>query len=112
MGVLPAFNTDGLLPPGDYELTFGEIRSSLLVIGPGDPEWDTSWRRWLVEQLEVLMNQLWSVGIVEVFVDGSFVECKNRPGDIDGYFVCDQGERRVIERAGKNRFRSGLDVGP
>jgi hypothetical protein len=29
------------------------------------------------------------VGIREIFADGSFVEDKDHPNDIDGYFVCD-----------------------
>ena len=27
------FNSDGLLPVGDYELTLQELRSSMLVVG-------------------------------------------------------------------------------
>jgi hypothetical protein len=85
------FTEDGLLPPGDYELTLGELRESMLVYGPEDrsPTWDSTWRGQLVGRLEVLVNQLWQVGIAEVFVDGSFVEDKDHPNDIDGYFVCD-----------------------
>jgi hypothetical protein len=30
------------------------------------------------------------VGVTEIFVDGSFVEDKGHPGDIDGYFVCNR----------------------
>ena len=61
--------------------------------GPGDssacPNWDSPWRRKLVENLEVLIRQLWQVGITDVYIDGSFVENKDHPNDIDGYFVCD-----------------------
>ena len=32
--MLPTFTTDGYLPPGDYELTLGELRASMLVVGP------------------------------------------------------------------------------
>jgi hypothetical protein len=35
-----------------------------------------------------MTQQLWQVGIREVFADGSFVEEKDHPNDIDGYFVC------------------------
>ncbi len=89
--MVPVFTQDGLLPPGDYELTFAELRESLLVIGPGTsyPNWDTEWRGALVDNLEVLAKQLWQVGITEIFIDGSFVEDKEHPNDIDGYFVCD-----------------------
>jgi hypothetical protein len=81
------------LPPGDYEVSFDELRSSVLVLGPGEPMdypfWDARWRERLVDNLESLTHQLWHVGIRDVFADGSFVEDKDHPNDIDGYFVCD-----------------------
>lgn len=43
----------------------------------------------LVDNLAVMVDQLWQIGITEIFVDGSFVEDKDHPNDIDGYFVCD-----------------------
>lgn len=93
LAMIPPFNPDGLLPPGDYEVAFAELRRSVLVLGPGDPSeyptWDTDWRSQLVHNLEVLTRQLWQVGITEVFADGSFAEDKDHPNDIDGYFVCD-----------------------
>ncbi|MFA6033488.1 MAG: hypothetical protein WC889_11370 [Myxococcota bacterium] len=92
--MLPGFTTDGLLPPGDYELTLGELRTSLLVVGPGQffPNWDSAWRNQLVSNLEVMVRQLWEVDISEIFIDGSFVEDKEHPNDIDGYFACDMME--------------------
>jgi hypothetical protein len=91
MPSLPPFDAHGLLPPGDYELSFDELRRSSLVVGPGgaDGTWDTAWREALVGNLETMTRQLWQVGIQEVFADGSFVEEKDHPNDIDGYFVCD-----------------------
>lgn len=93
MAGIPTFEQDGLLPPGDYEVSFQELRQSVLVLGPGDPKdcpsWDAPWRETLVENLEVLTRQLWQIGITEVFADGSFAEDKDHPNDIDGYFVCD-----------------------
>ena len=90
MSNLPTFDALGLLPPGDYELTFEELRRSLLIVGPGNADrmWDSIWRESLVDNLEVMTRQLWQVGIREVFADGSFVEEKDHPNDIDGYFVC------------------------
>lgn len=89
---LPGFTADGLLPAADYELTIAELRESILVLGPGDPKdyptWDAAWREALVDRLAILINQLWQVGISDIFVDGSFVEDKHHPNDIDGYFVC------------------------
>jgi hypothetical protein len=93
MAVIPSFEPDGLLPPGDYEVSFDELRHSVLVLGPGDPKdypsWDALWRERLVSNLETLTRQLWQVGIQEVYADGSFAEDKDHPNDIDGYFVCD-----------------------
>jgi hypothetical protein len=34
------------------------------------------------------VTQLWEEGVTEIFLDGSFVEDKAHPHDIDGYFVC------------------------
>jgi hypothetical protein len=85
-----SFNDKGLLPPGDYEMTFDEIRESILVLGPGDdPNWDRLWRSKLVNNLEIMVKQLFKVGISDIYINGSFVQKKSHPNDIDGYFVCD-----------------------
>ena len=88
-----AFDADGMLAPGDHSVTFAELRKSMLVLGPGDPRdhpsWDAAWRSTLVDNLEILVKQLWRIGITDVFADGSFVEDKDHPNDIDGYFTCD-----------------------
>lgn len=90
---LPPFNSDGFLPPGDYELTEAELANSHLVLGsPSSPNWDTGWREKLCSNLANLTDQLRSVGITEIFIDGSFVEDKDHPNDIDGYFECDLQE--------------------
>jgi hypothetical protein len=87
---LPSFTADGVLPPADYEITLEELRESMLVRGPSDceayPNWDVAHRRMLVDNLGIMVQQLESVGIETIYVDGSFVEDKDRPHDIDGYF--------------------------
>lgn len=91
---LPTFTGEGVLPPGDYELTLEELQESFLVLGPADParcpNWDSAWRLQLVVNAAILVRQLWQVGISEIFLDGSFVEEKDHPNDIDGYFTCDR----------------------
>lgn len=93
MPAIPPFTPEGLLPPGDFEVTIEELRQSMLVLGPGEPNtcptWDAPWRLRLVDNLQILARQLWTVGIQEIFADGSFAEDKDHPNDIDGYFVCD-----------------------
>ena len=91
---IPSFTDEGLLPADDYEVTFSELRSSILVTGPREDSpwregWDAEWRAHLTRQAETLCRQLWSVGIDDIFLDGSFVEAKAHPNDIDGYFACD-----------------------
>lgn len=93
MSPLPGFTPDGVLPPGDYAMTLDQLQESILVLGPGPPSehpvWDAAWRHQLVTNLGVMVAQLWKVGIEEIFIDGSFVEDKDHPNDIDGYFACD-----------------------
>lgn len=87
---LPQFTEDGLLPPGDYPLSMEELRSSYLVTGEGlnSKTWDVDWRASLVNNLEKMVKQLWTFRIDKIFIDGSFVERKDHPNDIDGYFEC------------------------
>jgi len=88
---LPPFTSEGLLPPGDYELSLEELQESYLVVGDAASatDWDQAWRVKLVHNLAILVQQLWKVGIDDIFVNGSFVEDKVHPNDIDGYFVCE-----------------------
>ena len=89
--MLLEFTPEGVLPPGDYSISVAELCESTLVVGPGSayPNWDSLWRRKLVDNLSILVDQLWRVGIQDIYIDGSFVEDKDHPNDIDGYFVCD-----------------------
>jgi hypothetical protein len=93
--LLPTFSRNGLLPPGDYALTVRELARSFLVAGPRTRRrvrhWDADWRATLVANLGILAAELYQVGISQIFVNGSFVEEKDHPNDIDGYFVCDRG---------------------
>ena len=99
MVTITAFDSDGLLSPADYELSFDELRQSFLVLGPDDlgggSSWDAAWRAQLVDNLEILTRQLWQAGIQDVFADGSFAEDKDHPNDIDGYFVCTLDQLRT-----------------
>lgn len=98
---IPAFDSDGLLPPGDYEVSLDELQQSVLVLGAGNqeehPSWDRPWRERLVKNFGILTQQLWQVGIREIFADGSFAEDKDHPNDIDGYFVCGLDQLRSGE---------------
>jgi len=112
---LPPFNQDGLLPQGDYILTFDELRTSMLV-KPSlatAGQWDEQWRLTLVNNAELLVKELWQVGIKNVFLDGSFVEDKDHPNDIDGYFECDPRLLATVPSKGpkRNQYFQDLDLG-
>ena len=89
--LLPPFNSDGLLPPRDYPMNFEQLRGCFLVQGSDKtgPNWDTAWRLQLANNLEILATQLWKVDVKRIYVNGSFVEDKDHPNDIDGYFECE-----------------------
>jgi len=91
MELLPPFTSEGVLPEGDYQLTLSQLKTSHLVTGvySSHAVWNSSFRLELVENAEILIKQLWKVGIQMIFLNGSFVEDKSLPGDIDGYFECD-----------------------
>lgn len=101
MILIPQFDSDGVLPAADYEVSFDELRHSVLVLGPDKPNdhssWDAPWRAQLVDNIEVLSRQLWQAGIRDIFADGSFAEDKDHPNDIDGYFVCTLDQLRTGE---------------
>ena len=42
--MIPPFNSEGLLPAGDYEASFEELRRSILVVGP-----TRMWHKYRVE---------------------------------------------------------------
>jgi hypothetical protein len=87
--ILPRFNEDGFLPEGDYRMTLLELKESELVNNLTSG-WDREWRLQLVNNLEVVVEQLWQVNITDIYVNGSFVEDKDHPNDIDVYFNCDR----------------------
>ena len=92
---LPDFE-DYVLPPFDYCLTLEQLHASRLVVGSRSKSgWSVEQRGLLVNNLSILVKQLWQVGIEEIFVNGSFVEDKDYPNDIDGYFVCDESDIRT-----------------
>lgn len=106
MADVPDFDEHGMLPAGEYALELEALRASKLVHGGArrSESWDTAWRERLVANLATLAIQLWSVGVERIFIDGSFVEDKDHPNDIDGYFECDRShlfsgelERRLNE---------------
>jgi|GEM_PF-203370 len=91
------FDENGRLPPGDYSMNLDELAQSILVTGDEDRDdaWDTKWRLQLVQNLRIMIQQLWDEGITEIYIDGSFATDKLHPGDIDGYFAIQKPENML-----------------
>jgi hypothetical protein len=83
------FTAKGLLAPGEHDVTIDQLRSGILVTGPTPrgSGWDADHRSLLVDRLEAWLPKIWLSGARFVVVDGSFVEEKGRPSDLDAYFV-------------------------
>ncbi|MYE40439.1 MAG: hypothetical protein F4X27_09475 [Chloroflexi bacterium] len=72
--MIPAFDEDGLLPPGIHWISWEEV---------GDRFGGTAWRRLLIAGLRTAMENLKDAGCRTVYVDGSFVTAKEAPNDFD-----------------------------
>jgi hypothetical protein len=89
--MIPPFDARGLLPH-DCQTTLDELELSFLVTGKGvdSSSWDAPWRHQLVQNLRAVARTFWQAGGVrEIWIDGSFVEARDQPGDIDCLFFLD-----------------------
>jgi hypothetical protein len=76
-GVIPDFTDAGALPPGEWQTNLDEIEEKLAWSGR---------RRELLAGLRKALSLMGSCGVERVYLDGSFVTDKDRPGDIDGCY--------------------------
>jgi hypothetical protein len=76
--VMPAFDAHGNLPEGDWNATWDEITARF---GAGVR------RSEILAGLEVVLDMLVSRGVVEIYLDGSFVTDIRRPKDVDVVYV-------------------------
>ena len=87
--MIPRFTAYGVLPH-DGVATLKELRLSHLVTGEGSGSvgWDAAWRGELVNRVgHVFELFMIAGGVTEFWLDGSFVEAVDRPGDVDAYFT-------------------------
>lgn len=71
------------LPPGDHEATLSEVESAFGSSGFK--------RRQLMDGLREVATRLWGLGVETIWVDGSFISSKERPGDVDVIYVRPDG---------------------
>jgi len=72
--MLPAFTSEGLLPPGEHSASWEEVRSRF--------GWNER-RRILLGGLSGALIPLRTAGCNRIFLDGSFVTNKDMPADYD-----------------------------
>lgn len=104
---IPLFNAHGLLPPGIYPATFEELAGRLGF----SPK-----RQDMIEHgLRPVLEQLRTVGVRVMYVDGSFTTCKPSPGDIDGYVLTTVGstlEADLVEHQEERKAVHRVDLWP
>ena len=76
---IPPLNEHGLLPPGIYPATLGELERRFGF---------SAKRRDLIERgLKQVVQELIKTGVRELYIGGSFTTGKLSPGDVDAYLV-------------------------
>lgn len=70
----------GYLPPGEHVADWAAIAERFGT---------TPWRRRLLEGLALALHDLRAAGCRRVYIDGSFVTTKERPGDFDACWELD-----------------------
>jgi hypothetical protein len=73
--MIPAFNSDGNLPPGVHWATWQEFAARFGT---------TPHRQQLLKGLKSALDSLSKAGCQTVYIDGSFVTKKENPNDFDG----------------------------
>jgi predicted nucleotidyltransferase len=88
---LPDFSQDGLLPPGIHQAHFDDLKARF-SFSPRRVE--------ILNNLaEVLRNLPGRAAVKSVLVDGSFVQDKPTPGDVDIVIVVDTGHPEALRVA-------------
>lgn len=104
---IPRFNAYGLLPPGFHPATMEELKRKFGF---------SPTRRSLIEDgLGLVVGDLVSMGVLELFVDGSFVEQDPSPGDLDGYVLAEATSkvyREIAERQELWLMQYRMDIWP
>lgn len=88
--MIPPFDpTTGNLPPGEHPATWGEVVERF---------GQTAWRAELLVGLRAAMVSLKAAGCRTVYLDGSFVTAKERPGDFDGCWDAEDVDFDLLEQ--------------
>lgn len=72
--MIPEFDENGNLPPGVHFCEWEEFKDRFAT---------NFTRQRMIDGLELGMTQLKSAGCLTIYIDGSFVTTKERPGDFD-----------------------------
>jgi hypothetical protein len=90
--VIPAADpatATGALPPGEHDATWLEIAGRFGT---------TQHRLDLLQGLKDAIDLLVAAGATKLYLDGSFITEKDRPGDFDGCYEISQPDLTALER--------------
>jgi hypothetical protein len=88
--MIPALSAEmGYLPPGEHPATWDEIVERFGY---------TPWRRELLDGLKAALESLRAAGCRKVYLDGSFVTAKERPGDFDACWEAEGVDGDLLDK--------------
>ncbi|OMC63331.1 hypothetical protein BK121_27805 [Paenibacillus odorifer] len=85
---IPEFLSNGMLPPGIHNATWEEFKE----------KYDMNYtRRVQLKGLERAIKCFKSAGCTSIYIDGSFITDKKRPGDYDALYDLDEIDENLID---------------
>lgn len=97
--MIPDFDDNGNLPPGVHFCEWEEFQEKFGT---------NLTRRRMIDGLELAMTQLKLAGCPTIFIDGSFVTSKQRPGDFDACWEDNGVDINYLESIAPTLFNFAL----
>lgn len=85
---IPQFQSDGLLPPGIYSVTWEEFKQRYGM---------NYQRKTQIKGLERAMKSFKQAGCTKIYVDGSFITNKKSPDDYDALYDLDEVNEDIVD---------------
>lgn len=97
--MIPEFDESGILPPGVHSAEWSEFKE---IFGTNLT------RQRMIDGLELAMTQLKAAGCRIIYIDGSFVTSKQKPGDFDACWEDNGVDIKYLESIAPTLFNFAL----
>ena len=97
--MIPEFDESGILPPGVHWAEWSEFQE---IFGTNLT------RQRMIDGLELAMTQLKAAGCRIIYIDGSFVTSKQKPGDFDACWEDNGVDIKYLESIAPTLFNFAL----